>query len=150
MAEPNWEWFYNNFNTKLAPNEEAEFQQWLKAESKRRKRDLSKDLYTYDLRGAWKAGEAPDKAGHLTDRYKKPSHITFSDESMYHGGIWRGGSWGEKSFEPGPVNLQFYTPEQLQQHFQEQDPEFKLELKSNGSIFKQQPWPRPTAPYGRF
>lgn len=35
----------------------------------------------YDIRGAYEAGIDPDERGHLTDEFKLPNHITYSDES---------------------------------------------------------------------
>ena len=69
--------FEGQYNTRLPEKEEIEFLQWA------RKNNLLKDLYDYDLRGAWKAGETPDKNGHLPDKWKKPNHPTFSNESIY-------------------------------------------------------------------
>lgn len=43
--------------------------------------------YDYDLQGYWKANRSfPSTTFHLPDTYKKPSHPTFSNESIYYTG----------------------------------------------------------------
>lgn len=85
------------FETALTPQEETQFQTW-------RKKYVhpNDDGRDYDLRGAFKAGvmpagpEAGADAGHFPDTFKKPSHETFSDESIYSSltgtrpGTWTG------------------------------------------------------------
>lgn len=101
------EFFLNNFNTPLPAELERQFQAWLRAESKKKKRDLSMDLYTYDMRGFWMlkmAGIAKEdpKTDHYPDTFKKPNHPTFSVESIYNqapspaGGKFQGGIWGKE------------------------------------------------------
>lgn len=155
MAEMDDAWFYNNFNTKLSPEEEAKFQKWLKHESKRQGRDISMDLYTYDVRGFWRGSEKRDKTGHGTDRYKKPSHPTFSDESIYHmKGVYEGGRWDKDgAFHPGKTNLKYHGREGIQREFDREPgrPEHLAPADETApNIFNNLRWPRPTAPYGRF
>ena len=49
----------------------------------------------YDMAAYIKKYGAPDqsKGQHLTDEFKKPNHITFSDESIYHSDETPGGHW---------------------------------------------------------
>src|ERR1051326_8883512 len=88
----------SNYDTPLTPDEEVAVQQW-----KRRyaPRDSGAD---YDLRGAFRAGLTPDpRTGHWPDRFKKPNHPTFSDESQYAAGpdAAKAGHWeGEKFIPP--------------------------------------------------
>ena len=95
MSNQDWK---DKFNTQLSPREEDKFQEWLASRSKTLGRDLSGDLNDYDLRGFWIAG-GEATSGHGTDKYKKPNHPTFSDESIYsgvpdnNGGRYVGGSW---------------------------------------------------------
>jgi hypothetical protein len=126
------------FDTKLDAENEKRFNFWLSDQSTIRKRDLSKDLEDYDLRGYWFNGGYQDRTGkgHMPDTYKKPNHPTFSNESIYNGvdlgngQIAQGGKWGEgDSFEVGPTNMQFYTPEQLKSYFQKVEPKSKLIIK---------------------
>lgn len=88
----------DDFNTKLTPVEEKQFQQW---KSKYAPRDSGFD---YDMRGAFKAGLTPDpQTGHWPDTFKKPNHPTFSDESQYASygspGKWTGPN--HDIFQPG-------------------------------------------------
>jgi hypothetical protein len=66
------------YETKLAPGEEPAFQAWKKKNA--HPMDQGQD---YDLRGAYKAGLQPGSDGHWSDRFKKPNHETFSNESQY-------------------------------------------------------------------
>lgn len=62
--------------------------------------------YDYDLRGAYKAGLQKDpESGHWGDRFKKPNHPTFSDQSQYATGDQRdrAGHWVGDEFVP-PAN----------------------------------------------
>jgi hypothetical protein len=109
MSEEYWK---QNYNTKLSVQEESQFKQWTDAQSKVLKRNISKDDSDYDLRGYWlNKNDKPEEAGHMPDKYKKPNHPTFSNESIYHGepdpkgGAFDGGKWSgnDKSgwtFEP--------------------------------------------------
>lgn len=65
------------YDTKLSPEEESRFQRWKQQNAPR---DSGAD---YDLRGAFKEGLAPGPNGHWSDKYKKPNHPTFSNESKY-------------------------------------------------------------------
>ena len=65
------------YETKLSPQEESAFKVW---KSKYAPNDSGQD---YDLRGAFKAGLKPGANGHFSDRFKKPNHPTFSNESQY-------------------------------------------------------------------
>lgn len=53
----------------------------------------------YDFRAAVQAGETPDASGHWTDKFKKPNHPTFSDESIY-AGSGNPGHWNGNQFIP--------------------------------------------------
>lgn len=94
--------FSEQYNTKLSPEEEKEFQKWAQENGR------EKDVYDYDLRGAWKEfqnGEmSEDARGHLGDKYKKPNHPTFSNQSIYangDGGTWSVDAAGHDVFTPG-------------------------------------------------
>ena len=84
------------FDTKLTPSEEAEFKVW---KQKYAPKDSGMD---YDLRGAFKAGEKPGADGHWTDKFKKPNHPTFSDQSQYAQGEFKSlaGTWKGDKFIP--------------------------------------------------
>ena len=107
------------YNTELTPEDEARFQ----VAAKNRMRDLD----DYDLRGAFKAGVMPGKPGqHGTDKYKKPNHPTFSNESQYDTS-GSGGRWGREgdrdTFTPGPANRPL---QQLRRYFEDREPGVKL------------------------
>jgi hypothetical protein len=90
-----------NYDTPLTEDQEAQYQEY--------KKSLGKfgDDSIYDLRGFWlEHGHEPhEKGAHFVDKYKKPNHPSFSDESQYHmsddgqGGINMGGSWVQKNGE---------------------------------------------------
>jgi len=72
-------YFKDNYNTHLDPEQEGAFLQWAV------KNNRLNDLNDYDMRGAWLAGAKQGGNGHFTDKFKKPNHPTFSDQSIYHG-----------------------------------------------------------------
>lgn len=77
----------------------------------------------YDYVAARQAGVRPDDRGHMPDDYKLPTHITFSDQSIFNdggAGRWR---W---SFTPGPTNLKHHDIEELRGYFRESEPESVL------------------------
>lgn len=114
----------DQYNTQLSPDEEAAFTQQFP----------STDSFDYDMRGAYKAGATKDPSGHLPDTFKKPNHITFSDQSQYHGKDGNaGGQWlplpdNKWSFTPGPTNLQNYGPNELTDYFNRVEPGNQLIL----------------------
>ena len=79
----------------------------------------------YDLRGFYKKyGSLQPSAtnGHLSDEFKKPNHITFSVESKYSSPEHQGGQWlqnqdGSYTFFASPYNLTQYSPQELQNYF---------------------------------
>jgi hypothetical protein len=107
--------FSGKFNTRLSPREEQEFTRWLELASLKKQRDVGRDLGTYDLRGLWKnGGEQLDDftmGGHAPDTYKKPSHPTFSKESIYSVGDYEGGDWiSDTEFAPSMKMLKTTHP----------------------------------------
>lgn len=84
----------------------------------------------YDLRGYWKEYGTlnPTAAnGHLTDTYKQPNHITFSNESKYNnsanaGGVWQQLPNGSYTFTPSSFNLQMHSPEEYASYFETYEP----------------------------
>ena len=107
----------NKYNTPLSATEEAAYQKWAKDNNK------LKDTYDYDLRGFWKNKEAFAENGHGTDRYKKPNHPTFSDQSMYNGvdgnqgGTWAKQTNGSYVFNASETNVKNMGEQGLQQYF---------------------------------
>lgn len=127
--------FTDQYNTQLTPEEEREFQAWAKAEGRQG------DVFNYDLRGAWKELQSgtmsEDARGHLGDKYKKPNHPTFSDQSIYSTEENRGGHWsvenGQDVFVPGR-ELSAAEANYLQQYFAEREPgvQLKARVKDSG------------------
>jgi len=112
--------FSNKYNTQLTPSEEKSFEKWAKDNHK------TKDAYDYDIRGAWKELTSGTMTqadnGHLGDKYKKPNHPTFSDQSSYHGTDGAvGGKWdevnGKTRFTPSQTNLTNMNKKQLKEYF---------------------------------
>ena len=87
------------YGTGLAPEQEAAYRLWVTTLPERLRSD-----YDYDLRGAWLAGDRPDGEGHMTDRWKKPWHPTFSEESVYSRPGVQGGRWEGETFVPSAYN----------------------------------------------
>lgn len=118
----------NSYDTQLSPKDELAFLAWGQQQS----RDVSAEMEDYDLKGWWQENQDKNLSdGHLTDKFKKPNHPTFSDESKYHGidnnfgGKWAGEE-GNYSFTPGPTNLKHYSEEELQNYFKEREPDVML------------------------
>lgn len=90
------------YSTPLSLHDEAAYQLW---KMQNAPRDSGAD---YDLRGAYLANmqRDPDN-GHMGDRFKKPNHPTFSDQSQYavgdqreRAGHWVGQEGPDQTFVP--------------------------------------------------
>lgn len=98
------------FDTPLSDSGEQHFQRWKQAYAPR---DSGED---YDLRGAYKAGITPDPlTGHWPDTFKKPSHPTFSDQSIYSSLTGtRPGTWKGETYTPmPPMQRAPQTPQEM-------------------------------------
>jgi hypothetical protein len=132
MGEP--EDYSGRYNTVLTPQEEVAFQAWAA------KAGRLKDVYDYDLRGAWRASAQEAANGHLPDTFKKPNHPTFSNESQYNGvdgfkgGEWLGDDKAGWSYLPSETNTKFYPPTLLQDYFRSTEPDAKLILSPNSPL----------------
>lgn len=143
-VQDDWRDFSEVGNTSLIGDlptggEQEQYQQWLSAHGK-----SDAEKYDYDIQGAYKAGIEPDESGHLPDTYKKPNHITFSDESIFHGGKLNfpdgpetpeGGHWdkdddGKDTFTPGKSNFDYHTTEEMIDYFKKNEPNARLILPS--------------------
>ena len=119
--------YTEQYNTQLDPKSEQMFRNWSARSGK------SKDLFDYDVRGAFKAGELAKPGQHGTDRWKKPNHPTFSNESVYHSDKTPGGSWtsdkaGKWSFNASPLNVQMHGADGLKDYFKQVEPDVNLNL----------------------
>ena len=88
--ERNSQWAFpsTSFSTQLSPEEEKNFQKWVKAN--KIPFNPEEAFPDYDMRGWWKASTSGDpsakydpKRMHFTDKFKTPFHESFSRESMY-------------------------------------------------------------------
>lgn len=129
--------FTDKYNTPLSPVQEQAFQAW----AKKNQREF--DTEDYDLRGAYlemQSGDMSEAAnGHLGDKYKKPNHPTFSDESVYNGvDGYFGGRWSEQdgktSFQTGETQKNLWKPQDLQRYFQEREPDVQLVVPQPQSL----------------
>lgn len=128
--------YSSRYNTALPPDQEQQYQRWLQSQSALNNRDMSRDTYDYDMRGAFLggAGADPSQRGHYPDTYKKPNHPTFSTGSQYHGldgqlgGVWAPQPSGGFTFTPGPTNLQMHGAQRLQDYFHRVEPDSPLIL----------------------
>lgn len=103
------------YTTKLAPEEETKFQNWVRQNKVPWRDSPTSD---YDMRGYWKAQQSGDKGArtsvdsldkkpHYPDTWKTPYHKTFSNESQY--ALPTAGHWeGEKFVAPSKTAV---TPE---------------------------------------
>ena len=75
------------YDTRLDKQDEANFNKWAAGQKAKYGRDIHRDK-DYDWRGWYKKNGPKDLGGkgvHVRDTFKKPSHTTFSEESIYHG-----------------------------------------------------------------
>lgn len=143
--------YSDKFNTVLSPDEEEKYQAWA-TENHR-----EKDVYDYDLRGAWKELQSgtmsEDERGHLGDKYKKPNHPTFSDQSIYSGqdgvagGVWSRNAEGKDVYTPGR-KLSSVEVDRLRRYFLRNEPGVVLDLKDK--VFEERPLPGVNMPLGVF
>ena len=88
--------------TSLTTKDEVKFKQWYDKVASYKDLNPNPDdsLQSYDYRGFWKNEPMKDSMlvdspnAHFTDKYKQPTHPTFSDESIYSNDSTKGGSWG--------------------------------------------------------
>lgn len=123
----------NLYTTKLTKAEEEDYQDW------KEKYAASQSDVDYDYRGAFKAGLKPNSRGHLSDKFKKPNHPTFSDESIYSTKETPGGHWGRANgkdtftpsdwMESDPKRIEY-----LPGYFREQEPDVQLILKRTSPV----------------
>lgn len=90
------------FITTLTNNEESQFQDWYRKVAKHKGLNPDPDAagQDYDYRGYWKNEDrngilGSDPNAHFKDKYKQPSHPTFSNQSKYSNVFTPGGEWVE-------------------------------------------------------
>ena len=120
----------DEWTTKLSPEQEKAYQEW--------RASLPPHLQNeddYDLRGAFIEGAGTDERAHMTDKFKKPNHITFSDGSQYSTPTAQGGQWvdagnGSWNFWASPENLKRYSMTALAKYFQTYEPNNHVFMQS--------------------
>ena len=126
----------DKFNTKLTPEEEARYQQWLKGPGK----DAVWDQPAYDVRGAWKDQGEKIAPGHGADTWKKPNHPTFSTESIYaNQRQYPAATWGEDGeYSPSEFSKGLYSKEYYRRMFAKEPgrPEHLGKYKGGGLLKK--------------
>jgi len=113
------------------PPQYKSMQDWINTEKK----------YGYDLQGYVDKYGVPDVAGgkHLTDEFKLPHHITFSDQSIYHSKETPGGKWEEVGgvwhYTPSDFVIKQQGADKLQKYFNERERASVLHLpKPTGGV----------------
>lgn len=112
------------YNTELTPEEKSQYDQIYSPSAS----------YDYDMQGFFKSGGIQESNGHFPDTFKKPNHMTFSDESQYHGVDGHEGGHWEKleekkyAFTPGKNNLNNYSAQGLIDYFNTHEKDNKLVL----------------------
>ena len=104
------------FATALSQQDEGRYQDW----RQRLPGNLSNDG-DYDLRGAFLAAAQANGRLHMTDQFKKPNHMSFSDGSQYSTPQHMGGHWSDTGMPnpntPGEDQFVFWaSPYNMQQH----------------------------------
>lgn len=125
-----------SYDTKLPGPAEQAFQQW--------KSKLPKNLQgesDYDLRGAFLANAQQAANGHMGDQFKKPNHMTFSDESQYSrpdapGGHWGDAGGGKFNFWASPENVAQHGITDLTNYFNQYEPDSTVIFPSRFSLPK--------------
>lgn len=110
------------YNTPIPESKKAGFAQWLAnlPEYQRGSED-------YDMQGAFLAGLGRGGNGHFPDTFKKPNHMTFSDESIYSTPQNQGGKWvptgdGNYVFWASPANLGYNSATSISDYFRRNEP----------------------------
>jgi hypothetical protein len=109
-----------------------------------------KQQQDYDTLGyIAKYGMLPDqsKGEHLTDEFKMPNHMTFSDESMYSNPTTQGGNWKQGgqdlwAYTPSEFNLKTTPLKDLMKYFQRiENPGTALNMPNGKLLYRQLvPW----------
>lgn len=116
----------DRFESRMDLADTLNYLAWVKRQSAVHGRDLRMDEQDYDLKGLYRELGGRDlPVGHGTDRYKKPNHPTFSNESIYHTPDTPGGEWrhenGQDYFYASPHNVKTYGADRLKRYFAERE-----------------------------
>jgi hypothetical protein len=103
-----------SYNPNLAAKDKA-FQEWYLSNTLEGKNKVPySEKLDYDYYSLFRNGATGSVKDHFPDTYKRPTHPTFSDESIYSvpgntGGHWQGDRFIPKRQEGGNVYQQFYN-----------------------------------------
>jgi hypothetical protein len=128
--------FYKDaYDTPLSKDEQVLYNMWY-PKAVRDKIVNPMDHGVYDIPGFWQSKDwaRKDSRGHGSDTYKKPNHITFSNESKWSsqkgGSPFEGGSWDETGgFKPGKDN--FYSNWEIENEFNHEREYWEKKGKKN-------------------
>jgi hypothetical protein len=124
----------SNYNTGLTQSEFNEFWKWANSKYGSQEAVLY-NMGTYDLQGAWKSGDVNklDDRGHGGDKWKKPNHMSFSNQSKYHDGkTMIGGEWGQDPntkrsyYKPSKQVIDRYGLDYMKKYFSENEQDVDL------------------------
>ena len=102
------------YNPKLATGDSG-FQEWYRKNTLEGKAGVPyTDKQAYDYYSFYRNGDYKDKSfnieAHFPDTYKRPDHVTFSDESIYSTPENPGGSWKGETYIPYKPKLTAVRP----------------------------------------
>jgi len=110
------------------------------------KSQLPKNLQNevdYDLQQLYRdnPNAKPSASLHLDSKYKKPNHITFSDESIHSNDKTQGGRWeeidGKWNYTPSEYVLSQHPEEELKDYFKRNEPDAILNLPKITDYYNQ-------------
>ena len=149
--------FSNAYNSELSADELLEYYIWQDSLAERRSalngtsleeelKRFTMDQGAYDIYGFWKSGdyENTDSDGHGSDRWKKPNHVTFSNESQYASNYeleeeevdrrtkYKGGSWNKDGgYSPSLHNM--HSTEHINKYLSDGNSETRQEYLYMGN-----------------
>lgn len=111
-----------SYDTPLTPQQAADYNRWRATLP-----PALQNTADYDLQGAYMASAQADGRAHMTDQFKKPNHMTFSDGSQYSTAQMPGGQWvaapdGSYTFWASQHNVQMHPLLEMQRYFSEVEP----------------------------
>ena len=128
------------YNTALPEDKRYEFLEWVRHEINHGQPNPLNFLYNFDVQGYWISGdwERQKLDDRRSDKWKKPNHPTFSNESIYHGvDDFLGGEWGRDedkiTFSPSETNIKFHGENGLYQYFRRNEPGVIIKARKTGT-----------------
>lgn len=116
----------SDYDTPLTAEQALKYRAWKAA--------LPHDLQNssdYDLQGAYLDNMQKSSNDHMGDKFKKPNHMTFSNQSIYSNPQQQGGEWTDNTFWASPYNLQQHSAIDLADYFKRVEPDGSVVLPYN-------------------